>query len=113
LFFDECEQIFLSRDKGGNEVNLLLTEIERHDGLIIMVPPVPHIPFNQEIPHIPPQATNRAFDLDEVREMPTPPPRTPRIEATRDLLFYLFQLLIINLYLSARSHTTHRPCIAV
>lgn len=46
LFFDECEQIFLSRDKGGNEVNLLLTEIERHDGLIIM-------------------ATNRAFDLDE------------------------------------------------
>lgn len=46
MFFDECEQIFLSRDKGGNEVNLLLTEIERHDGLIIM-------------------ATNRAFDLDE------------------------------------------------
>jgi len=46
LFFDECEQIFLSREKGGREVNLLLTEIERHDGLIIM-------------------ATNRAFDLDE------------------------------------------------
>jgi len=37
LFFDECEQIFLSREKGGREVNLLLTEIERHDGLIIMV----------------------------------------------------------------------------
>ncbi|KAL6050677.1 AAA domain-containing protein [Balamuthia mandrillaris] len=46
LFFDECEQIFLSRDKGGTDINLLLTEIERHDGLIIM-------------------ATNRAFDLDE------------------------------------------------
>lgn len=37
LFFDECEQIFMSREKGGREVNLLLTEIERHDGLIIMV----------------------------------------------------------------------------
>lgn len=35
LFFDECEQIFLSREKGGQEVNLLLTEIERHDGLIL------------------------------------------------------------------------------
>eukprot|EP01117_Protostelium_nocturnum_P002988 TRINITY_DN13919_c0_g1_i1.p1 TRINITY_DN13919_c0_g1~~TRINITY_DN13919_c0_g1_i1.p1 ORF type:complete len:1057 (+),score=459.92 TRINITY_DN13919_c0_g1_i1:75-3245(+) len=46
LFFDECESIFESRDMGGYEVNLLLTEIERHDGLVIM-------------------ATNRAYDLDE------------------------------------------------
>lgn len=46
LFFDECESIFESRDLGNHSVNLLLTEIERHDGLIIM-------------------ATNRAFDLDE------------------------------------------------
>ena len=29
LFFDECEAIFESREKGGNSVNLLLTEIER------------------------------------------------------------------------------------
>ncbi len=29
LFFDECEAIFESRDKGGHDVNLLLTEIER------------------------------------------------------------------------------------
>ena len=29
LFFDECEGIFESRDKGGYDVNLLLTEIER------------------------------------------------------------------------------------
>ena len=29
LFFDECEAIFESRDSGGHQVNLLLTEIER------------------------------------------------------------------------------------
>lgn len=29
LFFDECEAIFESRDAGGRQVNLLLTEIER------------------------------------------------------------------------------------
>lgn len=46
LFFDECESIFQSRDYGNSSINLLLTEIERHNGLIIM-------------------ATNRAFDLDE------------------------------------------------
>jgi len=46
LFFDECESIFESRERGNYDVNLLLTEIERHDGLIIM-------------------ATNRAYDLDE------------------------------------------------
>ncbi|XP_065889621.1 uncharacterized protein [Dysidea avara] len=46
LFFDECEAIFETREHGGHNVNLLLTEVERHDGLIIM-------------------ATNRPFDLDE------------------------------------------------
>ena len=29
LFFDECEAIFESRDKGNHDVNTLLTEIER------------------------------------------------------------------------------------
>ena len=29
LFFDECEAIFESRDKGSHDVNMLLTEIER------------------------------------------------------------------------------------
>ena len=29
LFFDECEAIFESRELGGRQVNLLLTEIER------------------------------------------------------------------------------------
>lgn len=49
LFFDECESLFRSRDIGtsgiGN-VNMVLTELERHDGLSIM-------------------ATNRPNDLDE------------------------------------------------
>ena len=30
LFFDECEAIFESRESGGHQVNLLLTEIERY-----------------------------------------------------------------------------------
>jgi SpoVK/Ycf46/Vps4 family AAA+-type ATPase len=46
LFFDECEAIFETREHGGHDINMLLTEIERHDGLIIM-------------------ATNRPYDLDE------------------------------------------------
>ncbi|MES1907491.1 MAG: hypothetical protein MHM6MM_000601 [Cercozoa sp. M6MM] len=46
LFFDECESMFGDRERNGGLVNLLLTEIERHDGLIIM-------------------ATNRPADLDE------------------------------------------------
>lgn len=46
LFFDECESIFQSRDKGSNRVNMILTELERHDGLSIL-------------------ATNRPYDLDE------------------------------------------------
>ncbi|KAJ5071330.1 atpase [Anaeramoeba ignava] len=46
LFFDECEGIFESRQKGQYNVNLLLTEIEKFDGIIVL-------------------ATNRAFDLDE------------------------------------------------
>ncbi|KAJ5074695.1 atpase [Anaeramoeba ignava] len=46
LFFDECESLFETREKGQYDVNLLLTEIDRHDGIIIL-------------------ATNRPFDLDE------------------------------------------------
>jgi len=46
LFFDECESIFMSREKGSHQVNMLLTELERHDGLSIL-------------------ATNRPYDLDE------------------------------------------------
>lgn len=46
LFFDECESIFESRQKMGSDVNALLTELEKHDGLIIL-------------------ATNRPYDLDE------------------------------------------------
>ena len=30
LFFDECEAIFETREHGGHNVNLLLTEIERY-----------------------------------------------------------------------------------
>lgn len=45
IFFDECEGIFQQR--GSNPgMSLILTEIERHDGLVIM-------------------ATNRPFELDE------------------------------------------------
>ena len=29
LFFDECEAIFESRERGSHDVNMLLTEIER------------------------------------------------------------------------------------
>merc|ERR1719230_2309285 len=47
LFFDECESVFESRERSQRrDVNMLLTELERHDGLIIL-------------------ATNRPFDLDE------------------------------------------------
>jgi SpoVK/Ycf46/Vps4 family AAA+-type ATPase len=46
LFFDECESLFRSRDLGLGNVNMVLTELERHDGLSIM-------------------ATNRPNDLDE------------------------------------------------
>ncbi len=45
LFFDECDGIFEDREKNPG-ISLILTEIERHDGLIIM-------------------ATNRALKLDE------------------------------------------------
>lgn len=45
LFFDECEGIFQSREHNPG-LSLILTEIERHDGLVIM-------------------ATNRAVELDE------------------------------------------------
>ena len=30
LFFDECESIFETREKGSHDVNTLLTEIERY-----------------------------------------------------------------------------------
>ncbi len=46
LFFDECESFFESRKKGASDVASLLTEIEKHDNLIIM-------------------ATNRVYELDE------------------------------------------------
>jgi len=46
LFFDECESLFMSREKGGSAVNPVLTELERFEGMCIL-------------------ATNRAQDLDE------------------------------------------------
>ena len=47
LFFDECEVVFRQREHGGDRLlNALLTEIERHEGIVFL-------------------ATNRAFDLDE------------------------------------------------
>jgi SpoVK/Ycf46/Vps4 family AAA+-type ATPase len=48
LFFDECESLFMKRDglRGGTSVNMILSEIERFDGLCIM-------------------ATNRPCDLDD------------------------------------------------
>ncbi len=46
VFFDECEAIFESREQGNSSIVTLLTEMERHDGLVIL-------------------ATNRPFDLDE------------------------------------------------
>ena len=37
IFFDECEALFESREKRGNyTVNSLLTDVEKHDGLIIL-----------------------------------------------------------------------------
>eukprot|EP00850_Spirogloea_muscicola_P001405 SM000005S17202 [mRNA] locus=s5:714075:723832:- [translate_table: standard] len=47
LFFDECEAIFAQREKGGDAIlSSLLTEIEKHEGIIML-------------------ATNRPLDLDE------------------------------------------------
>lgn len=46
VFFDECENIFESRDHGNSAVNQLLIEIEKHPGIVIL-------------------ATNRRFELDE------------------------------------------------
>ncbi|GFR47899.1 hypothetical protein Agub_g9646, partial [Astrephomene gubernaculifera] len=46
LFFDECESIFEDRERGSHAVNMLLTEVERYDGISIM-------------------ATNRPHDIDE------------------------------------------------
>lgn len=33
LFFDECESIFMSPDKQGSSVSMILTELERFDDL--------------------------------------------------------------------------------
>jgi AAA+ superfamily predicted ATPase len=49
LVFDECESLFISRDRGVYNVNVLLTEFERYDGIIIL-------------------ATNRAYDMDRSME---------------------------------------------
>jgi len=46
IFFDECESLFLSRDKGGSAVHTCLSELERFEDMCIL-------------------ATNRAYDLDE------------------------------------------------
>jgi SpoVK/Ycf46/Vps4 family AAA+-type ATPase len=47
LFFDECEVVFRTRNHGGDRLlNSLLTEIERHEGIVFL-------------------ATNRPYDLDE------------------------------------------------
>lgn len=47
LFFDECETIFRSRNHGSDRMlNSLLTEIERHEGIVFM-------------------ATNRPYEIDE------------------------------------------------
>eukprot|EP00246_Nothoceros_aenigmaticus_P015199 TRINITY_DN6205_c0_g1_i3.p1 TRINITY_DN6205_c0_g1~~TRINITY_DN6205_c0_g1_i3.p1 ORF type:complete len:1045 (-),score=220.48 TRINITY_DN6205_c0_g1_i3:28-2925(-) len=47
IFFDECEAIFAQRERGGDRLlNALLTEMERHEGIIML-------------------ATNRPLDLDE------------------------------------------------
>eukprot|EP00485_Elphidium_margaritaceum_P014580 CAMPEP_0202732188 /NCGR_PEP_ID=MMETSP1385-20130828/187527_1 /ASSEMBLY_ACC=CAM_ASM_000861 /TAXON_ID=933848 /ORGANISM="Elphidium margaritaceum" /LENGTH=1162 /DNA_ID=CAMNT_0049398495 /DNA_START=24 /DNA_END=3510 /DNA_ORIENTATION=- len=46
IFFDECEALFESRDRGNKSVNLILNAIESYDDLIML-------------------ATNRPFDLDE------------------------------------------------
>lgn len=47
IFFDECEVVFRSRNIGGDRLlNSLLTEIERHEGIVFL-------------------ATNRPYDLDE------------------------------------------------
>jgi SpoVK/Ycf46/Vps4 family AAA+-type ATPase len=46
IFFDECESLFQNRDLGSRNVNMILTELERYDGISIM-------------------ATNRPNELDE------------------------------------------------
>lgn len=47
LFFDECEIVFKNRNTGSDKIlNSLLTEIERHEGIVFL-------------------ATNRPYDIDE------------------------------------------------
>ena len=44
LFFDECEVAFRSRSMGGGDrlLNSLLTEIERHEGIVFLATNRPH-----------------------------------------------------------------------
>lgn len=37
LFFDECESFFESRKRQNSDVTALLTELERHEGLIVIL----------------------------------------------------------------------------
>jgi hypothetical protein len=78
LFFDECEAVFRSRDKGGDRLlNALLTEIERHEGIVFL-------------------ATNRPHDIDEAmhRRITTvipfgSPDHTMRLQIWRNLLSFV------------------------
>ena len=37
LFFDECEAIFETRERGGHNISLLLTEVERYTLVVVCV----------------------------------------------------------------------------
>ncbi|MBW2526985.1 MAG: AAA family ATPase [Deltaproteobacteria bacterium] len=43
LFFDECEQIFLSRERGNGVMPMLLTRIEQFDGVAILATNMEHV----------------------------------------------------------------------
>lgn len=49
LFFDECESLFEDRSASLGVTGMLLSELERHDGLVVM-------------------ATNRPYELDEAMD---------------------------------------------
>jgi len=42
LFFDECESLFESRTRGNNLMTILLTEVERFEGVAILATNLPH-----------------------------------------------------------------------
>ena len=73
LFFDECESIFMDRTKGNLQVNTVLTELERHEGLCIL-------------------ATNRPMDLDEAMHRRI----TLAIEFTRSPIFFCVSDLAVD-----------------